>query len=89
MYTLNDKKSSKKKILKYAKNPKNVIQEISVELLNKKKNPKKAPTMEGFSIPSEYLIDLAEKSIEVDASVTATFTNCGKLGGKTVIIIVK
>lgn len=87
-YKYNGKKVSKKKLLEKIDDPNTVIESMTIELPNKKKK-NKIHTMKGFTIEAEYLIALALKSEEMDASVTATFTNCGNLGGKTVKITVE
>lgn len=84
-YFINGIKTTKNKLLKWINNPKTTVTEITFNLPNKNKsdNP---PNMEGFDITSDYLIAMAKKSDEMNAEVTATFYNCGKLGGKTVVI---
>lgn len=86
-YKYNGKKVSKKKLLEKIDDPNTIIEEMTIELPNKKKSNK--VTMKGFTIEADLLIDMALKSEQMDASVTATFTNCGSLGGKTVKITVE
>lgn len=84
----NDKKVSKEKLLKKLNDDKTVIQKLTLEFPNEHKTDE-PPTMEGFDIPKEMILELAQRGDELGGEVTATFTNCGKLGGKTLVITVK
>lgn len=84
-YFINGILTTKDKLLRWIRNPKTKVHKLTFEFENENK-PNGPTTMEGFDITADYLIAMAEKSNEMNAEVTATFSNCGKLGGKTVII---
>lgn len=84
-YFINGIKTTKKKLLSWISDPKTTIQQLTIELPNENKSYG-PPTMEGFDIPADFLISMAEKCDEMNAEITATFSDCGKLGGKTVVI---
>lgn len=84
-YFINGIRATKNKLLKWIDDPQTKVQEITFEFNNENKSVK-PPNMNGFDIPADYLIAMAKKSNEMNAEVTSTFSNCGNLGGKTVII---
>lgn len=89
MYLINGLKTTKKKLLNWLKKPETIVTSLAVEFDNLNKDSLTPLTMEGFDIQKDYLIMLANKSISLDAEVKVTLENCRKLGGKTVILIVK
>lgn len=89
MIKLNDKEMTVKEALEYLDDPTSVVQKASISFENDRPVSDKPPTVEGFDITADFFVEMYERSVELNADVTATFERCGKLGNKTVVIIVK
>jgi hypothetical protein len=85
-YFVNGVKTTKKKLFGWLGNPKTIVKSVSFEIGNPSKKKDESTTMEGVDIPRELLINMAKQADRCNAIVTATFSNCGNLGGKTIVI---
>ena len=84
---INNKDITQDELDQILKDENQIIQSVSVELGNHRKLPQDKPTMEGFDIPKEFIIEMAENMDAMNAGkITSTFSNSGKLGNKTVKI---
>jgi hypothetical protein len=86
-YKINGNIVSKKEFDDYLNDDQTIVENLSIELPNPNKS--KSITMEGFDIPADLLVSMANKNDKMKSIVTCTFSNCGKLGGKTVTIMVE
>src|SRR5271168_5045062 len=87
-YEINGKEATQEEVMDLMEDDDAIVTNLAIEFPNENKSVGPT-TMEGFDIEADYLIFMVNTCTEMNASVTATFSNCGKLGGKTVIITVQ
>jgi hypothetical protein len=86
---VNDVEMSEEEALKVLSDESTVVTKVSMDIDNPNKLRSDPPNMDGFDIPRDLLVSMAQESDNVNGGVTLTFSNCGKLGGKTLVITVK